>query len=195
MLKADIERMTHYYYRYSKVSAKSIKELEEADKNENISKIFEVYENGFVGKWYYIIRKKGSSFVLDYGLNNVTLNTLMKPYMEKYNSEKVNSEELKMYRKGIFPAIHKVDEDYFFKYCDLDKKVNNSEFRYLYAETSNGFVVFGDYNNKVLTAKVDTEEKAISDLVNLYAVNPVSKDDSYKYVIDDRKEKDFEMIF
>lgn len=195
MLKADIERMTHYYYRYSKVSAKSIKDLEEADKDENISKIFEVYENGFVGKWYYIIRKKGSSFVLDYGLNNVTLNTLMKPYMEKYNSEKVNSEELKMYRKGIFPAIHKVDEDYFFKYCDLDKKVNNSEFRYLYAETSNGFVVFGDYNNKVLTEKVDTEEKAISDLVNLYAVNPVSKDDSYKYVIDDRKEKDFEMIF
>ena len=127
--------------------------------------------------------------------NNSTLKKLMEPYMEKHNSRRVNVEELKLYRRGIYPIIHKVDSDYFYSNCDISNKKNNSEFDYLYAEVEDGFIGIGQYNNIFSSYKVDTENEIIKQLLNINVLSKnVSEDMLMKYVIDDRKEKVFEMI-
>lgn len=195
MLKADIERMTHFYYRKSRVLPSTFEDFKKIEEEGNVQKIFEIYEEGYIGKWYYILLKKGKSIGLDYGLNNPKLANLMQMYMDKYNGKKLNVEEIKMFRKGFFPAIHKVDADYFYRYCDPVKKTNTSDYRYLYTETSDGFIGIGDYNNKYYVAKFYGEEDTIKSLLDLHIMSQnVEKEDLYKYVIDSREEKDFEMI-
>lgn len=98
-------------------------------------------------------------------------------------------------RRGIYPIIHKVDSDYFYSNCDIANKKNNSEFDYLYAEVEDGFIGIGQYNNIFSSYKVDTENEIIRQLLNINVLSKnVSEDMLMKYVIDDRKEKDFEMI-
>ena len=93
MIKSEIERITHYYYgksRNKQISFESFKEISEED---NIKNVFEIYEDGYVGCWYYVIRKQGSSVALDYGINNSTLKKLMEPCM---NIHKRLQEEIEL---------------------------------------------------------------------------------------------------
>ena len=195
MIKSVIERMTHYYYGKSHIKQVSFDEFKKISDDNNIMNLYEVYEDGYVGCWYYAIKKVGSSVAIDYGLNNGTLKKLMEPYMEKHNSKRVNVEELKLYRRGIYPIVHKVDNDYFYNYCDIENKTNESEFNYLYTELSDGFIGIGQYNNIFYICKSDSEEEIIRELLNINVLSKnVSDELLMKYVIDDRKEKDFEMI-
>lgn len=195
MIKSVVERMTHYYYGKSHIKQISFDEFKSISDDDNILNLYEVYDDGYIGCWYYIIKRLGSSVAIDYGLNNSTLKKLMEPYMEKHNSRRVNVEELKLYRRGIYPIIHKVDSDYFYSNCDIANKKNNSEFDYLYAEVEDGFIGIGQYNNIFSSYKVDTENEIIKQILNINVLSKnVSEDMLMKYVIDDRKEKDFEMI-
>ena len=196
MIKADVERMTHYYYGTAKVKTKSFEDFQNIEKQNNIRDIYEIFEDGFVGKWYYVIKKVGSSFAMDYGLNNVSLGIEMEQYMKKYSGKKINAEELKLYQKGIYPVVHKVDENYFYNNYNRKEKINESGYNFLYAETSEGYIANGYYNNMFLYEKFETEEDAIISLLNFYNSNKnIPKETAYRYVLDERREKDFEMIF
>lgn len=195
MIKSEIERITHYYYgksRNKQISFECFKEISEKD---NIKNLFEIYEDGYIGCWYYVIRKKGSSVALDYGINNSTLKKLMEPYMNIHNGKRLNVEELKLYRRGIYPAIHKVDNDYFNKHCDITNKKNNSQFNYLYTETNDGFVGLGEYNNIFYSYETKNEEELVKNLLNINVLSKnISEESVMNYVIDDRSEKNFEIL-
>lgn len=195
MTKSEIERMTHYYYGVSHIKQISISELEKISNENNIKSIYEIYEDGYIGNWYYVIKKVGSSVVVNYGCNNETIKKKIEPYMKKHNGKRINAEELKLYRKNIYPAIHKVDRDYFFAHCSINEKRNNSEYDYLYTETSKGYIGIGQYNNIFYSANCDNEALLIKKILS---INELSKNISdnmlFKHVIDDRHEKNFEMI-
>ena len=190
MHKRDLEVMRSYYYGLSRAEMIWEKELDFLDNNNLIRSFIEVYDEDFDETWYVIKDIKEKRYIVRNKFKNIYGKDIVKKFKSKYTIYKINTEVIKVYEKGKYPVVFKVDEDYGVNSYSFDKNINQSFLQNYYWSAKKDYKAVRDYRNKVEFEYFDNEEDAIYWCSNNFvSKEEILKDntrplDLYDYVVE-----------
>lgn len=161
MEKREIEVMWSYYYGMSKVTMIWEEEFEILDHKKIIKKIYEITDNEFNEIWYLIRDKKEKSYIVKSKCGNTYAKDIMKSYEKNYEFYKIDSSIIKIFEKGIFPIIFKLEENKYSDFYNEVTKINSAFFNNYYCFINNEYKAVREYRNKVETETFEKEDDAI----------------------------------
>lgn len=108
------------------------KEVKELLDNKKVDLIYEIYDEGFMGAWYYIITKNNMKYIVRHKLNNVNTKMMMDALVYQKRTIKINSELLNIiYNYNKLTTHNKPDGSSFKvlainnRYALIEEKSNN----------------------------------------------------------------------
>ena len=145
----ELEVMRNYYYGESKAIMIWNEEIELLDINNNIKKIYEIYNKEYNETWYLIRDKKDASYILKNRCGNEYARDIMKKYKNKYIFNYLTSDIIEKYDSGYYPIVFKINFDEFNELYDSSNNINNAFFNNYYAFDGERYRCIREYRNKV----------------------------------------------
>ncbi len=93
----NLEILADYYCNQNsknKLTEIWYKEVKDLLDNNKVDLIYEIYEEGFMGAWYYIITKNNMKYIVKHKLNDVNTKMMMNALLYQKETIKINSELL-----------------------------------------------------------------------------------------------------
>ena len=137
-----------YYYGISKMRIIWKDELEVMDKKGEIKRIYEIVDNEFNEKWYYIKDKKENGYIVKNRIGAAYGANIMEKYKNTYSFCRLGTDLIKIIDDGIFPIVVKVNKENFYNYYDKERNINNFFFNSYYCEEDRRYSAVKSYRNK-----------------------------------------------
>lgn len=185
--KHEIECMMNYYYGNSQLEEIGYSELKRIDDDNNLKRIYGIYDEDERDAWYLICTKKGKSKILPYNRDGMNSNKIVEQFKNNTEFFHIRTDLLKKHIRGIYPLFYKNDEVDYKRKINCEEYLKTSEYPFCYAKYGRNYIACSNYNNIFVVNKVETEEKAILSLMTACECDDkVEFDDLFKYVVDNR---------
>lgn len=184
--KHEIECMMNYYYGNSELEEIGYIELKEINKENNIKRIYGVYEEDEYDAWYLICTTKGKSKIVPKKRADVEGYKIVKPLKDNVSFYHIRPDLLKKYARGIYPLFYKNDEINYKKKVDCIEYLKENKYPFCYAKYGKNFLTFSSYKNVFVMNKVSTEEEAIISLLAASEYEEELPNDLLMFVIDNK---------
>ena len=162
MEKRELEVMLKYYVGISKVPLIWEEDMRKLHEEKIIRKIYEVVDNDCNETWYLIRDKKEKSYIVKPKFGMYFAKDMMKKYQKFYKFYTVDINIIKMFEKGIYPIVFKVNRSFFYRHYDFEKNTSSTYFNCYYFFSFGKYRVVRKYNNKVEYEIFDEELPAIA---------------------------------
>lgn len=185
--KHEIECIINYYYGNSELKEIDYSYLKQLDNDNNIKRIYGIYDNNEIDAWYLICTKHGKSRIVPKKIGNLLGCDIVNEFKSKYEFIHIRPDLIKKYARGIFPIIYKNEDISTKRKPNFDKYMGKHNYPLIYAKYGKNFITFSNYKSIKLMNKFNSEAEAILSLITACDItNEICFNNLFSYVVDNR---------
>lgn len=185
--KQELECMSNYYYGNSDLEEIGYIELKDIYDNQNIKRIYEIYEEDEHDSWFLICTKKGKSKIVPKKRGDIEGYKIVNLLKKEFECFHIRPDVLKKFARGIYPLFYKNDEIDYKRKIDCEEYLKTSKYPFCYAKFGKHFLTFSNYKNIIVMNKVNSEEEAIMSLLCASECeDKIVNNDLFMFIIDNQ---------
>lgn len=97
MNKKDLQILKNKYHGVGKkMDCGWFQEVDKLEKENNIKKIYEVWESGYLGAWYMVVAKDNSKIIIQHSINDVNTQWMMSQFKNECHIKAHNWERVEV---------------------------------------------------------------------------------------------------
>lgn len=186
--KHDLECLMNYYYGKSELEEIGYKELKEKASQNNLRRIYGVYENNEYDAWYLISAKKGKSKIIPVKKGDIKGNKIVQSFKEKTQFYHIRPDLIKKFARGSSVIFYKNNEIKQNKKINCKEYLEKIKYPLCYAKCGDSYLIFAKYRDIYISSKFETEEQAILSLLSIceYDSSKIKTNNLLDFVVDNR---------
>ena len=186
--KHEIECMINYYYGNSELNEIDYSSLKELVDNDNLKRIYGIFDNNEKDAWYLICSKHGKSRIVPKRYGNFLGCEIVEKFKDKCEFIHIRPTLIKRYARGIFPIIYKNEDISTKRKPVFDKYMSKHYYPLIYAKYGRNYITFSNYKGIKMMNKFSSEAEAILSLITTCdTTEEICFDNLFLYVVDNRK--------